>query len=175
MQVASFASSSRRYEEVQTQETSKLPDPSQFSYDVSKLDPNTVANKKEERRLKESKGLSPIGSRRRRAVLKYHKDSNLPFEQLPFQCFQEALKILNTNREEKLKAINKTKARLAMLKASDPRESGGEWMKGNRVRSLEQHLEKLIIEADIKMPLIKKRHEDGKGSSCAQFLCSMEC
>jgi large subunit ribosomal protein L35 len=89
--------------------------------------------------------------------------SNVPFEQLPYQCFQEARKILLADREEKLKQIEVERARIARLKEADPELSGGELRKQNRLRSMSMTLEKLKILADINDPMVKKRFEDGLG------------
>src|SRR4051794_25471074 len=66
------------------------------------FDPATVTSIKGEKALMKS-GVLPIGSRRRRAAVKSSDD--LPFEQLPYQCFQEARKVLQADREEKIKEI----------------------------------------------------------------------
>jgi large subunit ribosomal protein L35 len=123
-------------------------------------DPATVFVPRLERRLTRA-GTPPIGSRRRRVALQ--GTSNLPFEQLPYQCFQEARKILLVDREEKLKQIEVERARIARLKDADPELSGGELRKQNRLRSMNKTLEKLKILADINDPMVKKRFEDGIG------------
>ncbi|PGH34952.1 hypothetical protein GX50_02190 [[Emmonsia] crescens] len=123
-------------------------------------DPALVTSPRLERRLVRA-GNHPIGSRRRRAAL---QDSpNIPFELLPYQCFQEARKILLEDREEKLKQIETERGRIARLRAADPATMGGELQKNNRLRSMEQHLEHLKILADINDPVIKKRFEDDLG------------
>jgi len=106
-------------------------------------------------------GIKPIGSRRRRAALQ--GSTNIPFEQLPYQCFQEARKILQADREEKLQQIEVERARIARLQAQDPAVSGGETEKHRRLRSMRKYLEELKILADINDPVIKKRFEDGEG------------
>lgn len=125
-------------------------------------DPATVFVPRLERRLTRA-GTPPIGSRRRRVALQ--GTSNIPFEQLPYQCFQEARKILLADREEKLKQIEVERARIARLKDADPELSGGELRKQNRLRSMNRTLEKLKILADINDPMVKKRFEDGLGNS----------
>lgn len=106
-------------------------------------------------------GVSPVGSRRRRAAM---KDSpNVPFEQLPYQCFQEARKFLLEDRKEKLEQIETERARIARLRATDASQSGGELQKQRRLRSMENHLEQLKIHADINDPIVKKKFEDGIG------------
>lgn len=123
--------------------------------------PLTVTSIKGERALMRS-GVNPIGSRRRRAALK--TSDNIPFEQLPYQCFQEARKVLQTDREEKLQAIELERTRIAKVLAKDASTiKGGEAHKQVRLSSMRRHLEKLKILADINDPLIKKRFEDGEG------------
>ena len=147
-----FASTFTRKEEASLQST-----PS-----ASSLDPALVSTPKEERQLMRS-GIRPIGSRRRRAALQ--GSANLPFEQLPYQCFQEARKILGADREEKLRQIETERARIARLQAQDPAISGGEAEKDRRLTSMRKYLEELKILADINDPAIKKRFEDGEGRS----------
>jgi large subunit ribosomal protein L35 len=126
-----------------------------------KIDPLTVISPRGERALLSS-GISPIGSRRRRAALR--SSDNVPFEQLPYQCFQEARKILQADREEKLQAIEKERTRIAWLSAQDASTiSGGEKQKQTRLHSMQRYLERLKILADINDPLVKKRFEDGEG------------
>jgi large subunit ribosomal protein L35 len=125
-------------------------------------DPATVSVPRLERRLTRA-GTPPIGSRRRRVALQ--GTSNVPFEQLPYQCFQEARKILLADREEKLKQIELERARITRLKDADPELSGGELRKQNRLRSMNRTLEKLKILADINDPMVKKRFEDSLGTA----------
>jgi large subunit ribosomal protein L35 len=107
-------------------------------------------------------GVMPIGSRRRRAAIQ--SSDNIPFEQLPYQCFQEALKVLREDRVEKLEQIKTERLRISNLMAQDiSKIKGGEAQKERRLDSMRQYLEKLKIEADINDPLIKKRFEDGEG------------
>lgn len=123
-------------------------------------DPTLVSSPRLERRLMR-KGIAPIGSRRRRAALQ--NASNIPFEQLPYQCFQEARKILLADREEKLKEIESTRQRLSRLQSVSLEEAGGLQVKKSRTRAMELHLERLKILADINDPLVKRRFEDGLG------------
>jgi large subunit ribosomal protein L35 len=133
----------------------------EVSSSTPKIDPLTVISPKGERTLLSS-GISPIGSRRRRAALR--SSDNVPFEQLPYQCFQEARKILQADREEKLQAIEKERTRIARLSAQDASTiPGGEKQKQTRLHSMQQYLERLKILADINDPLVKKRFEDGEG------------
>jgi large subunit ribosomal protein L35 len=105
-------------------------------------------------------GDPPTGSRRRRAALQ--QTTNIPFEQLPYQCFQEARKVLLADRDEKLKQIETERARIARLKAADLGNMT-EQQRNNRLRSMEKHLEKLKIWADFNDPMVKKKFEDGMG------------
>lgn len=148
-----FATSAASRDQAQTEAT-----PKQSFY--RSPDPATVFVPRLERRLTRA-GTPPIGSRRRRVALQ--GTSNVPFEQLPYQCFQEARKILLADREEKLKQIEVERARIARLKEADPELSGGELRKQNRLRSMGMALEKLKILADINDPMVKKRFEDGLG------------
>jgi large subunit ribosomal protein L35 len=109
-------------------------------------------------------GVLPVGSRRRRAALRISE--NIPFEQLPFQCFQEARKVLAKDREEKLSLIKTERLRIAnLVETPAERIQGGEKMKEKRLASMRNHLEWLKIQADINDPLIKKRFEDGLGTN----------
>jgi large subunit ribosomal protein L35 len=123
-------------------------------------DPVLVTSPKLERRLLKS-GISPIGSRRRRAALQ--NSQNIPFEQLPYQCFQEARKVLLADRKEKLKEIERQRERIAKLRATPAEEAGGERAKQSRLKTFESDLERLKILADVNDPLVKKRFEDGQG------------
>jgi large subunit ribosomal protein L35 len=148
-----FTSSSRLNEEAAVETASFKP--------TTILNPETVTSRKEEKKLMKT-GVFPIGSRRRRAAIK--TSDNIPFEQLPYQCFQEARKILQADREEKLELIAKERLRISNLMATDPATiNGGKRMKNIRLISMNRHLEYLKIQADINDPLIKKRFEDGQG------------
>ncbi|KAH7342655.1 phosphatidylethanolamine-binding protein [Rhexocercosporidium sp. MPI-PUGE-AT-0058] len=149
--IRTFTSSSRTNEEA-TAET--VPFKPMF-------DPATVTNPRHEKKLMRS-GIIPIGSRRRRAALKSSDD--IPFEQLPYQCFQEARKVLAADREQKLKLIATERLRISNLVATDAANvRGGEATKQKRLESMRRHLEYLKIQADINDPMIKKRFEDGEG------------
>ncbi|TVY57021.1 54S ribosomal protein L35 [Lachnellula suecica] len=148
--VRTFTSSSRRNEEVAVE-----------SKAAPVWDPATVTSRKGEKALMKI-GVMPIGSRRRRAAIQ--SSDNIPFEQLPYQCFQEALKVLKEDRAEKLEQIKTERLRISNLMAQDPSKvKGGEVQKERRLDSMRRHLEKLKIQADINDPLIKKRFEDGEG------------
>ncbi|KAI9779705.1 MAG: hypothetical protein M1839_007203 [Geoglossum umbratile] len=138
------------------------------------LDPALVSTPKEEKILMRM-GVKPIGSRRRRAALQ--TSMNIPFEQLPYQCFQEARKILLADREEKLKGIEAMRARIARLKEQDAAVSGGQKEKQTRLKSMTDQLERLKILADINDPIVKKRYEDGEGDmnkSIYRYLANKE-
>ena len=107
--------------------------------------------------------LSPqLGSRRRRAALA--TTGNIPFEQLPYQCFQEARKILAQDRQEKVAKIIAETEKIKRIEATDPSVyRGGEAYKQKRLESLRDYVEKLKILADINDPVVKRRFEDGKG------------
>lgn len=108
-------------------------------------------------------GTTPIGSRRRRAALQ--SSNNIPFEQLPYQCFQEARKVLLADRAEKLEQIETMRQRIARVAALSSEEAGGEQSRKSRLRAMQLHLERLKIHADINDPLVKRKFEDGQGIS----------
>jgi large subunit ribosomal protein L35 len=108
-------------------------------------------------------GVAPIGSRRRRAALQ--SSANIPFEQLPYQCFQEARKVLLADREEKIKKITAMREKIARLRALSAEEAGGEQVQKSKLRAMELELERLKIHADINDPTVKKKFEDGQGWS----------
>lgn len=107
-----------------------------------------------------------VGSRRRRAAIS--STTNIPFEQLPYQCFQEARKVLQADREEKLKKIEVERKRIAKVQAQDAAELGGEARKIGKLVAMHKYLEHLKILADSNDPVIKKRFEDGLGNSVLQ-------
>ena len=123
-------------------------------------DPARVTNRQLERRLLRQ-GIAPIGSRRRRAALQ--NSSNIPFEQLPYQCFQEARKVLVADREDKVRDITAMSEKIARLQAVPTEEASGEQGRKSKLRAMELHLEHLKILADINDPLVKKKFEDGQG------------
>lgn len=135
------------------------------------LDPAQVEKKRDERRLVRREGVQPIGSRRRRAIMARSaaaKADEIPFEQLPYQCFQEARKFLLEDRKEKLKEIATQTLRIQNLKSQDAAVSGGDAAKESRLRNMQKHLDELVILADINDPLVKKKFEDGEGM-CHSF------
>ena len=135
------------------------------------LDPSVTAQpirtKPASNSSKDVQSLQPkthqSGSRRSRAAIK--SCLNLPFEKLPYQCFQEARKVLQSDREEKVRQIQTQRQRIARLLEKDASTVGGEKQKGFRLESMKKHLEHLKILADINDPLVKKRFEDGHGLS----------
>ncbi|KAI0598204.1 ribosomal protein YmL35 [Biscogniauxia sp. FL1348] len=107
-------------------------------------------------------GTPPVGSRRRRAALR--SSENVPFERLPYQCFQEARRFLKEDREEKLRALAKEIAKIKRLEATPADQvPGGERKKNLRLASLRKYLEELKILVDINDPLVKRKFEDGFG------------
>ena len=130
------------------------------------LDPNTVSTKREERLLFHHKHQYAIGSRRRRAAMK--TSDNVPFEQMPYQCFQEARKILAADREDKLAQIAEMRKRIAYWQGVPAADIGGEYVKKGRLVRMQKYLEQLKILADSNDPVVKKRFEDGFGTSFRQ-------
>lgn len=112
-----------------------------------------------------------IGSRRRRAAIS--STTNIPFEQLPYQCFQEARKLLLADREDKLKKIEVERKRIAKVQIQDAAELGGEARKRGKLVAMHKYLEHLKILADSNDPVIKKRFEDGLGISVLLLFLSV--
>jgi large subunit ribosomal protein L35 len=136
------------------------PPPDQI--DPLDLNPNTALAQWAEERLLAA-GTPPIGSRRRRAALRTSAD--IPFEQLPYQCFQEARKILAADREQKLEAISAELTKIKWLEGLGEGEfKGGEKMREIKLASMRRYVERLKILADINDPLVKRRFEDGMGT-----------
>ena len=114
-------------------------------------------------------GTEPIGSRRRRAAVR--QSPNIPFEQLPYHCFQEARKVLAEERAEKLEELEKTSVEIAKLeKRSAKVYRAGELFKQKRLESLRSHLEYLKIQADVNDPAVKRKFEDGLGKPQSEEL-----
>jgi large subunit ribosomal protein L35 len=137
---------------------------------TSELDPNSVSTVSEEQRLIKHRNLFPVGSRRRRAAIASNT-SNIPFEQLPYQCFQEARNLLAQDRVDKVKAIEKIRKRIAHVESLSVEAAGGEPHRQHRLFSMRKELEYLKIQADINDPLVKKKFEDGLGMFLT-VLCS---
>ena len=155
LQHRSYTVSSRRRAEVATATQTSSPNP------PFPLDPNTVHTRHQEKVLVKTKHINPIGSRRRRAAIA--TGDNVPFEQQPYQCFQEARKILAADREDKLAQIVQMRARIHKWSNIPAEGQGGAYAKEGRLRSMRKHLEELKILADVNDPVIKKRFEDGTG------------
>lgn len=113
--------------------------------------------------MKENKKV-PIGPRRRRALAAQMQGTSISFEQMPYQCFQEARKVLQEDRKEKLAEIEVRRARIARLKIQEVAPQD-ERMRDIKLRSMQKALEELKIYADINDPLVKKKFEDGQGRS----------
>lgn len=180
-----LSTSATAREEVQTQSPAAAPSPPpsdaltaaqetpEYMQKWGTLDPQTVENKKQERRLLRREHVQPVGSRRRRAVLRrstMQKATEVPFEQLPYQCFQEARKILLADRQSKIKEIETQQMRIKNLIEQEPAVSGGPSAKEARLRSMRKHLSELVILADINDPVVKRKFEDGQGKLCSYFV-----
>lgn len=128
----------------------------------SSSDPTTTSTSAES--LLFQSGPPSTESRRRRVARA--NTTSIPFDELPYQCFQEARKILVADRAEKLKQIETERARIARLQDVDPGTfPGGDAYKQRRLKSMNAELEKLKILADINDPNVKRRFEDGFGKS----------
>ncbi|PTB69272.1 PEBP-like protein [Trichoderma citrinoviride] len=153
-----FTTGAARAAELQQQQTSSSSPSSQPS--PLDLDPNSVLPEFEAPLIKA--GKMPVGSRRRRVALR--TTASIPFEQLPYQAFQEARAILAADRQEKVAKIREQLGKIAALEAKDAAQvKGGEKMKETKLASLRRSVEELKILADINDPLVKKRFEDGLG------------
>ena len=112
----------------------------------------------------EKAGTPPVGSRRRRAALR--TSLGLPFLEMPYQCFQEALQVIAQDREAKVAKIKATSTKIQKLEASDGSQfKNGVAMKELKLKDLRNYLEELKILADINSPVVKKKFEDGLGTS----------
>ncbi|KAK3327193.1 phosphatidylethanolamine-binding protein [Cercophora scortea] len=142
--------------------TTDTAQPGSEALDATILGQNAAADTPQMRQQLAALGSADLGSRRRRAALATTGD--IPFEQLPYQCFQEARKILNQDREEKIAKIVAETAKIKRLEAADPSTMrGGEAYKQKRLLSLREHVEELKILADINDPEVKRRFENGTG------------
>jgi large subunit ribosomal protein L35 len=155
----SFQTTAVSHEEAQTEDTAAAAAKPEPFYKTP--DPSLVSSPRLEKRLIRS-GVSLVGSRRRRAALQ--GSENLPFELLPYQCFQEARKVLQADREEKLKSISREQARIERLQALTDEQAGGANVKRSKLGSMEKHLNNLKVWADINDPSIKRKFEDGEGT-----------
>jgi len=159
-QIRAFSSVIGRNDELQTSSTATPP-----PHHV--LTPDTVVGKRQEKKLLRTQHKMPIGSRRRRAAIKTLGENSIPFTELPYQCFQEARKVLAEDREEKIKAIELFRSRIVRLMEADPAVYGGEENKERKLDSMRRKLEQYKILADINDPLVKKKFEDGHGMNFA--------
>ncbi|KAK1237013.1 hypothetical protein MKX07_000435 [Trichoderma sp. CBMAI-0711] len=155
-----FTSGAARAAEVQQQQQTSSSSSSSQQPSPLDLDPNSVLPEFEAPLIKA--GKMPVGSRRRRVALR--TTASIPFEQLPYQAFQEARAILAADRQEKVAKIREQLDKIAALEAKDAAQvKGGEKMKETKLASLRRSVEELKILADINDPLVKKRFEDGLG------------
>lgn len=88
---------------------------------------------------------------------------NIPFVELPYQCFQEARKVLQEDRNEKLEQIRMMRERIAKLSDKVVVDEAEQAKKEHSLRSMRHHLEDLKISADMNDPIVKKKFEDGQG------------
>lgn len=133
----------------------ELPQPSALD-----LDPDTVLPAFEAPFIKA--GKMPVGSRRRCVALR--TTGSIPFEQLPYQAFQEARKILAADRASKLLRITNQLDKIKRLEALEAAHvTGGQAAKSRSLASLRSDVQHLKILADINDPLVKKRFEDRLG------------
>ncbi|KAK4155935.1 phosphatidylethanolamine-binding protein [Chaetomidium leptoderma] len=159
--IRTFSSTpSRKDETTTTTSTPAEPSPGADAQKKASPYPSMIKQGSEEQL---SQMLSPeLGSRRRRAALA--TTGSVPFEQLPYQCFQEARKVLAQDRAEKVAKILAETAKIQRLEAADASTfRGGEAFKQKRLESLREHVERLKILADINDPMVKRRFEDGQG------------
>nr|POF14221.1 hypothetical protein CFP56_03245 [Quercus suber] len=127
--------------------------------------PNAVSRPGSEETVIKFQHQLPIGSRRRRAAIAH--TPNIPFSELPYQCFQDARAVLLEDRQEKVNMIRVERERIErvkLLQASSPDEIA---KKELRIRSMSKKLEELKILADINDPMVKRKFEDGKGELAA--------
>lgn len=88
---------------------------------------------------------------------------NIPFVELPYQCFQEARKFLQEDRDQKLEEIRAQREKIERLSDKVVVDEVEKQKRDHRLRSMRRHLEELKILADINDPIIKKKFEDGHG------------
>lgn len=167
--IRSFTTSRAALLETSTTEPAAAQEPPPPAGKPAALNPELVSKPSQERRLVNETGQQPVASRRRRHMLK--QTQNIPFEQLPFQCFQEARKVLQEDRKEKLEEIRVQRERIARLEAEQvaPQNEG---RKNNRLRDMRHRLEHTKILADINDPIVKKTFEDKQGMSLVMLACS---
>ena len=137
------------------------PPPSTATKAPHQYDPALVSTPQTERHLLTTQRRTPIGSRRRRAALA--STSQIPFSQLPYQCFQEARAYLLQDRQEKLKQITLFRHRIEALKQQVPAPQE-EAFRDKRVADMRRKLEHVKVLADINDPIVKRKFEDGDGT-----------
>lgn len=163
--IRSFATTERTQLATESNASSEPPPPPAEA--PRQLDPFSVSTARSERKLMAQRRLVPIGSRRRRAAMT--SSANIPFPELPYQCFQEARTFLREDREEKLDQIRVQRERMERLQAaSSTVPPQDEWRREKRVYDMRRRLEDLKILADINDPVVKRKFEDGQGTE----LCS---
>ncbi|KAK4546367.1 hypothetical protein LTR36_002044 [Oleoguttula mirabilis] len=153
-----------RLETQETQASSEPPPPpAGATTDAPKprlRDPNTVSTRAAEQQLIQHQRITPVGSRRRRAAIA--STSNIPFSELPYQCFQEARAVLQADRKQKLEHIRVQRERIERFKAKDVAPQD-EAHKEKKVADMRRRLEEQKILADINDPVVKRKFEDGEG------------
>ncbi|PHH62608.1 hypothetical protein CDD81_6842 [Ophiocordyceps australis] len=124
------------------------------------LDPDTVLPAYEAPLIKA--GKLPVGSRRRRVAMRI--TAGIPFEQLPYQTFQEARKILAADRKDKIARATRQLQLIKRLEARDVKDvPGGERRRQLRLKDMRNEVARLKMLADVNDPLIIKRFQDGLG------------
>ena len=121
--------------------------------------PVLVTSPKLEKSLLKS-GISPIGSRRRRAALQNSQISRLNSYRTNVSRKPGRFCLLTGRRSWK---ELRGKERIAKLRKAPAEEAGGERPKQSRLKTFENDLERLKILADVNDPLVKKGFEDGQG------------
>lgn len=144
-----------------TTETSNASPPPPPPKPKRRLDPLKVSTPRSERRLFRLQSQLPIGSRRRRAALA--STTEIPFSQLPYQCFQEARQFLAADREARLAEIRVQQQRLERLRSKVIVDELEAAKRDKKLQDMRQRLEREKIWADINDPMVKKRFEDGMG------------
>ncbi|KAF2718901.1 PEBP-like protein [Polychaeton citri CBS 116435] len=163
VQSRTFSASRTHQAEVEITATSSEAHPPYTS--TRTYDPNTVHTSRYERRLQRRQHVSPIGSRRRRAAIQYlkvQKIESLPFEQMPYQCFQEARKYLQEDRKQKIGQISQQRERIERVRSSQT-DAQNAASTEKLLSDMDRRLSTLKIWADINDPVVKKRFEDGLG------------
>jgi large subunit ribosomal protein L35 len=172
--IRSFTTSRAALLETTTTEpaAAQAPPPPPPAGKPAALNPELVSKPAQERRLVSETGQQPVASRRRRHMLK--QTQGIPFEQLPFQCFQEARKILQEDRKEKIDEIKMQRERIEKLEAQQVAPQD-ESHKQHRLRSMRERLERTKILADINDPIVKKTFEDKQGMLLIVLVYSKTC